>query len=329
MGHLVSLFFLIMSLFQSALLAAYTSPHKRHQLHYQSSRITQLGGKLRELEKKLGHTNNQYLQALAKIKEVEQDVELYEQKLIEEEKKQALKHQHRLAILRSYSLSLVDDEFTDEKAYLALFEENEKTQKTIQATLESLKNILNTYRERLEQLRSDESQLAQLNQDLSQKKLAISDQIVKERNQLSKIDKIKIQEKSLQKIKLSGLHETLATKKFQLPLQKYFSLQDSQKGITLIFKGSLPLYAPAEGRIVFNGDLASYGQVLMIDHGEEVKTVMLGEFESTLQKNDTVKLGDKIGVTLASADNLYFEVRKKNLAQKTIHWIEKKTAGTI
>jgi septal ring factor EnvC (AmiA/AmiB activator) len=80
-----------------------------------------------------------------------------------------------------------------------------------------------------------------------------------------------------------------------------------------------------DGKIVFAGDLASYGQVVLIDHGNDLRTVLLGRMSIKVKKNDSVKSGDVLAYTIndsKEAQNLYFEVRKKNTAQNTILWLE-------
>jgi septal ring factor EnvC (AmiA/AmiB activator) len=90
--------------------------------------------------------------------------------------------------------------------------------------------------------------------------------------------------------------------------------------------------AVGEGKIVFAGDLASFGQVVMVDHGNELRTVLLVKMSIKVKKNDTVKSGDVLAYTIndsKEAQNLYFEVRKKNTAQNTILWLEQNGVSKI
>ena len=86
------------------------------------------------------------------------------------------------------------------------------------------------------------------------------------------------------------------------------------------------------GKVVFAGDLASYGQVLLIDHGSDLRTVLLGKMDIKVKKNDTVKDGDILAYTqndTKTDQNLYFEVRKKNTAQNTILWLDQNGVSKI
>ena len=69
---------------------------------------------------------------------------------------------------------------------------------------------------------------------------------------------------------------------------------------------------------------------MMIDHGQEVRSVLLGPFESSLQKGDQVNSDQPIGFIKAQALNsIYFEIRKRNIAQKTINWIDELSFSKI
>ena len=86
------------------------------------------------------------------------------------------------------------------------------------------------------------------------------------------------------------------------------------------------------GKVVFAGDLASYGQVVLIDHGNDLRTVLLGRMDIKVKKNDSVNDGDILAYTQNDSkedQNLYFEVRKKNTAQNTILWLESNGVSKI
>ena len=117
--------------------------------------------------------------------------------------------------------------------------------------------------------------------------------------------------------------------KFSSPLASFSQALASEKGVTYKFEKLQPIRAPRQGRVIYNGELANYGKVLMIDHGNDIRSVMLGKFQSNLEKNATVNAGDILGHTDERTDSLYFEVRKKNIAQKTIHWMDTAVAGKI
>jgi murein DD-endopeptidase MepM/ murein hydrolase activator NlpD len=69
----------------------------------------------------------------------------------------------------------------------------------------------------------------------------------------------------------------------------------------------------------------------MIDHGKDVRSVILGQFDYLVKNGDVVKDSQLIGYTKArnatglGDGKIYFEVRKNNLAQNTYLLLDKKS----
>ena len=119
---------------------------------------------------------------------------------------------------------------------------------------------------------------------------------------------------------------------FSRPVDDFLSVLPSTKGVTFKYQATQPIRAVGEGKVVFAGDLAAYGQVLLIDHGNDLRTVLLGRMNIKVKKNDSVSAGEVLAYTLndsKEAQNLYFEVRKKNTAQNTILWLDQKGVSKI
>ncbi len=122
---------------------------------------------------------------------------------------------------------------------------------------------------------------------------------------------------------ISGMYGT--------PLKSFQDMSYDKKGITYNFNGKNEVRAPLKGTVVYTGALNNYGNVLMIDHGDETKSVLLGFFDYQLKKGDQVETGALIGYTKAISANpdsegkLYYEVRKKNLVQNTYLLLDKRT----
>ena len=116
--------------------------------------------------------------------------------------------------------------------------------------------------------------------------------------------------------------------RFKSPLESFLKIEYNQKGVTFKYKGKLPLKAAASGKIVYKGVLSNFGNVLMIDHGKQTRTIILGKFSSNSKKGSVVKKGQILGYTRGSRlkeEKLYFEVRKKNKVQNTFQLIERKS----
>lgn len=111
---------------------------------------------------------------------------------------------------------------------------------------------------------------------------------------------------------------------FKSPVENYKSFSYKNKGVTFMHEGDqrVDVKASGDGKVVYSGDLSNYGNVVMIDHGNETRSVILGKFAPTVKKGDTVKTGELVAKTTLSGKGtqgkLYFEVRIKNQIQNTV-----------
>ena len=115
---------------------------------------------------------------------------------------------------------------------------------------------------------------------------------------------------------------------FSAPLKAALKVEPQTRGgVYFSFKGSQSITATRDGQIIYCGDLSTYGNVVMIDHGEETRSVILGPFAIKVAKGTHVKSGDLIGQTSArpGSGKVYFEVRKKNTVQNTVKLIDEKS----
>jgi murein DD-endopeptidase MepM/ murein hydrolase activator NlpD len=78
-------------------------------------------------------------------------------------------------------------------------------------------------------------------------------------------------------------------------------------------KGS-PIKAALEGRVIFSGKQRGYGNVVILDHGDELQTVYAHNKCNTVKDGDWVKGGSTVAQVGASGrstgPHLHFEVRK-------------------
>jgi murein DD-endopeptidase MepM/ murein hydrolase activator NlpD len=119
---------------------------------------------------------------------------------------------------------------------------------------------------------------------------------------------------------------------FLIPIGQYQAMDFAKKkGVTFNFQGKNEVHAPKGGKIVYTGGLANYGNVLMIDHGNDTRTVLLGQFDFSVKNGDSIQAGQILGYTNPKGQNglgdgkIYFEVRRKNLAQNTYLLLDKKS----
>lgn len=291
--------------------------------------VLQLGARLNSLEKELGQQNDRYLAAVEAMRQLETELTNQQQRL-EAARLDAVKREEEMAqILRSYHLAVVEDETVPDQRYSDLLKLNRsKASAALQEVDETTKQVT-AFQERLANLRSDSEELQRLTADLQSRKAGLSETYM---TKLAERERQEVRQKTQRIARIVKEERVMLPKpamQFMCPLDEVATITPSQKGVTIKFTRLQPIKAPREGRVAYNGELASYGKVLMLDHGDDIRTVILGRFRSDLTKDAHVKAGDNLGHTEQDGDSLYFEVRKKNIAQNTIHWLVSPTVGKI
>lgn len=315
-------------------LSAQSAINKAPDLSRARTDVMEMGARLSTLEKEIGSKNNLYLSSITQIKQFEGDINAYRLRLVEIRKDVARGREENKKILKSYLLE-ADNEATEpwqRRVHLNLLKKAQDKLKASETELVSFENKVAEFEIKLNELRKNEEELALVIKELeSRKKLAMEKYLsrVKDkktaetRDTRKKIDeRIKIVKKEFSQ---APVIQTKADRIFATPVQDFLSQTSSPKGVTFKYQSVQPVKAVGDGKIVFAGDLASYGQVVLIDHGNDLRTVLLGRMSIKVKKNDDVRSGDVLAYTVndsKEAQNLYFEVRKKNTAQNTILWLE-------
>lgn len=323
------LLFLLTSLSGAAAVSPRGDSLSRHR-----SEVMEMGARLSTLEKEIGSKNNLYLSSIGQIKQFEADIMLYRDRLKETHTEVSHAKKDNQKILQSYLLESQNEstEAWQRKVHLQLLKKAQDKLKAREDELISLEAKVKDFDLKLAELRKNEEELAVVIKELeSRKKIAME-------KYLGKVHDKKIAESKVQKVKLSQRLNKVREKfsaapkvelrpdrHFGRPVEDFVSYTSSPKGVTFRYQSVQPIKAVGAGKVVFAGDLASYGQVVLIDHGNDLRTVLLGKMNIKVKKNDSVKNGEVLAYTLnesKEAQNLYFEVRKKNTAQNTILWLD-------
>ena len=227
-----------------------------------------------------------------------------------------------------------------DKIYSRL-EESMKTEKALVSIMNELEQRKKNLRESIEAESQKKSQ-AQNQFDDTKNKAAMNrdaDRRDKMREKLQPVqitEEIKVPSQPMQSISQQAAPvastDALATlPHYQAPVQVYQGMDYNKKGVTFNFQGKNEVIAPRSGKVVYTGSLASYGNVLMIDHGNDTRTVLLGQFDYTVKNGDSIQASQIVGYTNPRSTNglgdgkIYFEVRKNNLAQNTYLLLDKKS----
>ncbi|MFL5786339.1 MAG: murein hydrolase activator EnvC family protein [Bacteriovoracaceae bacterium] len=315
-------------------LSAGAAINKAPDLSRARSEMMEMGARLSSLEKEIGSKNNLYLSSIGQIKQFESDVDAYRARLADVRREVAEGREENKKILKSYMLE-ADNEATEpwqRRVHLNLLKKAQDKLKASENELISFENKVVEFEKKLTELRKNEEELAVVIKELeSRKKVAMENYLahVREKKVAEKKDTRKKIDERLKVVRKefsqAPVVQAKADRIFSHPMEDYLSKTSSPKGVTFKYQSVQPVKAVGDGKIVFAGDLASYGQVVLIDHGNDLRTVLLGKMSIKVKKNDTVKSGDVLAYTIndsKEAQNLYFEVRKKNTAQNTILWLE-------
>lgn len=213
---------------------------------------------------------------------------------------------------------------SDVEALYAKLQESMDTEKELLAVMGELEERKRELRNSLELQTKNHSE-TKARFDEEKNKLAMNQKSVQRTKERERLAPVQITEE----IKIPS--QPLGGGEFYPPIYSYQGLEYQKKGVTFNFQGKNEVRATKAGKIVYTGALANYGNVLMIDHGNDTRTVLLGQFDYAVKNGDAVKISQVVGYTNPRSNNglgegkIYFEVRKNNLAQNTYLLLDKKS----
>ena len=108
------------------------------------------------------------------------------------------------------------------------------------------------------------------------------------------------------------------------PIDDYIELKKNKEAIVYKYKNAAAVNAPSAGKIVYTGELANYGNLIMIDHGNDVKSVILADMLIKVKKGDSVKKAQVLAYTVSDpgmVKSLHYEIRKKSKPVNAFNWV--------
>ncbi len=220
---------------------------------------------------------------------------------------------------------------------------NKQLRIEVETLEERLADSMRTEKELLTVMNELENRKRELRESMSKEEVAsqeLKKQLDDEKNKLALNRKSQLMVKEKEKLAPMQITEEIKIPsavvaggggEYFPPIYSYQGLEYDKKGVTFNFQGKVEVRATKAGKIVYTGSLANYGNVLMIDHGNDTRTVLLGQFDFTVKNGDSVNQSQVVGYTspkstsALSEGKIYFEVRKSNLAQNTYLLLDKKS----
>jgi len=322
----------------------------KNKLNKQSGIVTEIGASIRSIEKDLGKNNDKYVDRLSELSKIESQVSLLKMNLTQSANVISDSYGMTKKILSRYLLSSIDDleeeQLIKKKIYLKLLSAKAVELKKAQQSSKNLLETIKSYEDRLRDTRLAGNNLYSIIVNLENEKNGLSKKyistmeqknVTEEKLELA-VAKRKVYKKRLARKKSVKKKNNRKSKnklsKFPinliLPIHNYSSYKSSKKGVTFKYSKVSPVIAGSNGTIVYSGELASYGKVIIIDHGSEVRSVILGDINIRVKKGDSVAKAEVIGYTNADpgvSKSLYFEIRRSNIAQNTFNIL--KTNNTL
>jgi murein hydrolase activator len=105
------------------------------------------------------------------------------------------------------------------------------------------------------------------------------------------------------------------------------SLYTFHKGVDIQAGPGSPVHAVYPGKVVFAGRIGGYGQLLIIDHGDQYYS-LVGQLGEALRKEgDEVKENEVIGRSALDSTPVYFEIRQRHIAVNPVPWFARQEAA--
>lgn len=221
-----------------------------------------------------------------------------------------------IILMRSLSHSLkqqlqrLQADFTEISALSQELEMKRKTQAQLLEGLHFQHSQLEAFEKvKLEQLTSAELEKLSKEED-------INFLLNETRATLSKKTKSASKAASTQELPFRWLEKPVAEKIVEdKELQKKFN--PNAQGIIFETKKNAEVFSPSEGTVVFKGPFKNQGDILIIEAGEKVYTILMGMHKINAEIGESVYAGQKIGSMAgygANSPKLYLELRQKGKA---------------
>lgn len=339
----LNFFILIPVLASASVLAATPSIKKlRDQITNQSHKLNVLAAQIKDIDGKIGKKNDDYLEKIRSIEQFDKKIVSMKTELNESAGEISANYQKTKSAFELFLLEKTDsdhdDSLQERMIYFELLQKKIASLDSAQTESNKLLKDINLYEIQLSEMKRNEEFIYKFIVDLENSKKELSQNymtLLESQNDSQKeFDTLRAKRRVLKKktVKAKGKKTNGPDFYMSLPLKSFSHASKSKKGITFKFNETLPITAPRDGKIAYSGELASYGNVIIIDHGREVRSVFFGDINSKVKKGSMIKTGQILGYTDASygeQKSLYYEIRKKNKVQNTYSWFSKSNISKL
>ena len=300
----------------------------RTKLQRQAKKVAQLRQQMAELEASLVSQNKQYIDGVNRAEQLDLSLQQIQGHLQGIQNEMTMAREKMATILKNYMARSLDNDPNDHDLYLdrvmvkGVLKKRERYNQLKQDFF-SLKSEADILAQKIADHRDNEQQLRALITDLENDKERITKDFFDHKEHLRQL-KARVKKQGHQTRKASPV----STLKMNSPLRSFISMKKdkNRKGVLYRFQGKSPFYSSYQGRVQYLGRLANYGNLIIINHGRDIRSILLGDIIPKVKKGQQVGQGEFIGYTKfkqGRRGKLYFEVRVKNLAHNTLSWIDR------
>lgn len=291
-----------------------------------NSDVVQIKASLQTLDKDLDNQNRTYMQQVKLEQKLESEIN--KMKIGAKDNKEKILLNLDQIKKKYYSIVLLDkenknlEESVKEKLILKDLSVEGEILEDLLVRNKSLINVLDGLNNKLADLREEKNQLYSILNDLEQRKGGL------EENYFDSLATKKQLEEELTRRKLERIAEESKVNIFELipPLKKFDRMEETPQGVNFYFSSNRPIHSVSSGKVVYTGQLANYGTVIMIKHDDDLRSVILGPFESKVARGDMLQKGELIGYASVKGltdqeKKIYIELRKKETPLMTAQYL--------
>lgn len=309
------------------------------KINLQAKSISDVVGHIKSLESGLENQNSKIINIIKLKKNIETQLSI----IVKNQSQYEIEIQSNKVLLKKSLIGYVLNSFEKGESAVQILSENiliKNIKKKIKRLNHFSKKVAinvvktKTLNKRYRLFLENERDLASLSKTLEMKKKHYAEIFLTQNKQINKL-KSKLKKIKRKKIKkISKTYNKIKGGLFISPIPHHLDIEYARKGVTFKFNRQMPVFSTKAGKVVHVGKLSQFGNVIMIDHGHDLRSIILGEFTPKVKKGKRMKQGDVIGYTIRSKskklsmNKIYFEIRKKNKVRNTILFIDKKTLAS-
>lgn len=313
----------------------------KDDLNKRSFKVTKIAATINSLDQSIGKNNKKYLDKRQELSELEEKLSDLNKELEVAANHVSKEYELTNKVFRQYLLDRIDkkdeNQILKDKIYIeTLSFQLEELNHTQFESNKMLKQV-NELGIKLDSIKSDEQTLYEIIVELENNKKEKSQEYLTQlerkntiREKLEKAlarNKVAKKKNSKRKVRKKKYKiSSFSKKNMRLPIEGFSSFKGGNKGVTFTFDKVSPVMASSSGHVAYSGELASYGKIIMIDHGNDLRSLVLGDIKINVKKGDFVNKGQVLAYTISEpglSKKLYYELRKKDVAQNTLKILKK------